>query len=40
MGEKQFAKGVNVKKATTRYGDIIKVGINIEKFLQNPQKDG
>jgi len=35
MSEKQFAKGVSVKFVPTRYGEIIKVGINVEKFKEN-----
>lgn len=33
--EKQFAKGVNVKAIQTKYGEIIKVGINTEKIFEN-----
>jgi hypothetical protein len=33
--EKQFAKGVNVKTIQTKYGEIIKVGINTEKIFEN-----
>ena len=32
----EFAKGVNVKTVTTQYGEIIKLGINIEKIKENP----
>lgn len=30
-----FAKGVNVKVQKTNFGDIIKLGINVEQFLEN-----
>lgn len=30
-----FAKGVNVKVQETKFGDIIKLGINVEQFLEN-----
>lgn len=32
----EFAKGVNVKVQETRFGDIIKVGINVEQVMENP----
>lgn len=32
----EFAKGINVKTVTTQYGEIIKLGINIEKIKENP----
>lgn len=33
----EFAKGVNVKVVDTKFGEIIKLGINIEPFVeQNP----
>ena len=32
----EFAKGVNVKTVATQYGEIIKVGINVEEFVNNP----
>lgn len=31
----EFAKGVNVKVQETKFGDIIKLGINVEQFLEN-----
>ena len=37
MGD--FAKGVTVKTQETQYGEIIKLGINREEFLQNPFND-
>lgn len=32
----EFAKGVKVKTQPTQYGEIIKLGINKDEFLQNP----
>ena len=32
----EFAKGVNIKAVKTKYGEIIKVGINLEEFANNP----
>lgn len=32
----EFAKGVIVKTQPTQYGEIIKLGINLEEFKQNP----
>lgn len=32
----EFAKGVNVKVQETKFGDIIKVGINVEQIMDNP----
>lgn len=32
----EFAKGINVKTQETKYGEIIKLGINLEEFMQNP----
>ena len=32
----EFAKGVNLKSVKTKYGEIIKVGINLEEFANNP----
>lgn len=31
-----FAKGVRVKSQQTKYGEIIKLGINLEEFSENP----
>lgn len=40
MSEKQFVKGLNIKTKTTQYGDIIKVGINVNDFCdQNPMNE-
>lgn len=30
-----FAKGVRVKVQETKFGDIIKLGVNVERFLEN-----
>jgi hypothetical protein len=35
----EFAKGVNVKVVQTKYGDIIKIGIKLEEFGDNPITD-
>lgn len=32
----EFAKGVKVKVQPTQYGEIIKLGVNMEEFKQNP----
>lgn len=32
----EFAKGVKVSVQETKYGEIIKLGINKEEFMQNP----
>lgn len=32
----EFAKGVVVKTVKTQYGEIIKIGINVDEFMQNP----
>lgn len=31
----EFAKGVKIKTVKTKYGEIIKVGINLEEFSNN-----
>jgi hypothetical protein len=33
--EIDFAKGVRVKVQETKFGDIIKLGVNVEQFLEN-----
>lgn len=33
--EIDFAKGVSVKVQETKFGDIIKLGVNVERFLEN-----
>lgn len=38
--EKNFTKGINVKTVATKYGDILKLGVCLEKFKNNPVKDG
>lgn len=39
MNKKQqdvdFAKGISVKVQETKFGDIIKLGVNVEQFLEN-----
>jgi hypothetical protein len=35
----EFAKGMNVKVVPTKYGEIIKLGVQIEKFSENPIND-
>lgn len=32
----EFVKGMKVKVQPTQYGEIIKLGINLEEFKQNP----
>lgn len=33
----EFAKGINVKVVNTKFGEIIKLGVNLEQFgEQNP----
>lgn len=32
----EFAKGINIKTVKTQYGEIIKLGINVEKIKENP----
>lgn len=32
----EFAKGVNVKVVNTKFGEIIKLGVNLEQFGENP----
>lgn len=32
----EFAKGINVKVQETKFGDIIKLGINVEQIMENP----
>lgn len=37
----EFAKGVSVKVQETKFGDIIKLGVNVEQFLENePNETG
>lgn len=35
MSEKQFVKGFKVKPQETKYGEILKCGINITEFCDN-----
>lgn len=32
----EFAKGIKVSVQQTKYGEIIKLGVNLEEFKQNP----
>ncbi len=32
----EFAKGVNCKTIKTKFGDIIKLGVHLEQFGENP----
>lgn len=32
----EFAKGMNVKAIKTKYGELLKIGINVEKIKENP----
>ena len=34
--QQDFAKGLTVKVQKTKFGDIIKVGINVEAVMENP----
>ncbi len=36
----EYIKGIYLDKIETQFGDIIKVGINKEKFNQNPDSNG
>lgn len=33
--QQDFAKGISVKVQETKFGDIIKLGVNVEQFLEN-----
>lgn len=33
--EIDFARGVSVKLQKTKFGDFIKLGVNVERFLEN-----
>lgn len=35
QNDMEFAKGVSVKVQETKFGDIIKLGVNVEQFLEN-----
>lgn len=32
----EFAKGMNIKAIQTKYGELLKIGINVEKIKENP----
>lgn len=32
----EFAKGMNIKAIQTKYGELLKIGINLEKIRENP----
>ena len=32
----EFAKGMNIKAIQTKYGELLKIGINLEKIKENP----
>lgn len=37
----EFAKGVKIKTVATQYGEIIKVGVKVQDFSDNPiNEDG
>ena len=38
--KKQFASGISIRPQATKYGEILKVGINLENFKNNPQNNG
>lgn len=40
MAEKIFTKGLKLDFIQTRFGEIIKVGINLEEFAKNPNNKG
>jgi hypothetical protein len=39
MTEQNFAKGVNVKVIKTQYGEILKLGVNVNQLGENPIND-
>lgn len=39
MTEKQFANGITVKAIETKYGQLIKLGINKDSILNNPYNE-
>ena len=39
MEERQFANGINVRTIDTKYGQLIKLGINKDSILDNPYND-
>ena len=36
----EFAKGMNIKAIETKYGELLKIGINVEKIKENPINNG
>lgn len=32
----EFAKGMNIKTIQTKYGELLRIGINVEKIKENP----
>ena len=32
----EFAKGMNIKAIKTKYGELLRIGINVEKIKENP----
>ena len=38
--KKQFVSGVSIRPQATKYGEILKIGINLENFKNNPQNNG
>ena len=40
MQEQKYPSGTNVKSVKTQFGEIVKIGINLEKFRTNPDNNG
>lgn len=40
MTEQKYPRGTNVKSVKTQFGEIVKIGINLEKFCTNPDNNG
>lgn len=40
MQEQKYPRGTNVKSVKTQFGEIVKIGINLEKFCTNPNNNG
>ena len=40
MTEQKYPSGTNVKSVKTQFGEIVKIGINLEKFCTNPDNNG
>lgn len=36
----EFAKGMNIKAIKTKYGELLKIGINLEQIKKNPTSNG